>query len=711
MFDNTERPMDPVTTDDLLIEIGTEELPPKDLRKLSEALRHNLEANLTEARLAPSATHPYAAPRRLAVLLRDVPACQPSAERERRGPAVSAAFDDNGEPTKAVLGFARSCGCEVADLETLETDKGAWLVHRYTEPGQPLVDLLPDLLARAVDQLPIPRRMRWGDGDAEFVRPVHWVAMFHGEHPVHIPFLGVTTGGETQGHRFHAPEPFRVQHPGTYREQLRAAWVIADFDERRDEVARQVRQTASELGGEALLDESLLEEVTAMVEWPVAVGGRFAEHYLQLPDEALLSSMQGHQKYFPVVDSDGALLPAFITVSNIASRDPEQVRAGNERVIRPRLADTEFFWNQDRQAPLASHHGRLAAIVFQQKLGTLHDKSRRLEQLVAGLASQLGRPDAAAERAAALCKCDLLTEMVGEFPELQGTMGRYYAIHDGEDPAVADAIAEHYAPRFAGDALPRTQTGRLLAVADRLDTIVGLFGIGQPPTGSKDPYALRRAALGILRILIEGEVDLDLGEAIDAAAAQYRSQLGNDALSGATEAESMAFIMERLRVYYTEGGISHDVHAAVASSEPTRPLDFHQRVTAFQAFTARPEADNLVAANKRTANLLQQAEMSVDHAQKLNPDRLVEPAEVALNRALDHTLPRVEQSARARDYDTALDQLAALHGPVDDFFEAVMVMSDDTTLRDNRLALLARLRGAFLQVADPSRLQSTHTEA
>ncbi|MFO8155914.1 MAG: glycine--tRNA ligase subunit beta [Pseudomonadota bacterium] len=702
--------MDSAHSDDLFIEIGTEELPPRALRHLSEALTSNLEAGLADARLVPSGSRPFAAPRRLAVLLRGVPARQPSAARERRGPAVSAAFDDNGEPTRAVLGFARSCGCEVTDLETLETDKGAWLVHRYTEEGQPLADLVPDLLAHAVNQLPIPRRMRWGDGEAEFVRPVHWVAVFHGEHPLHFPFLGQTTGAETRGHRFHAPESFTLTHPETYPARLRDAFVIADFDERRTEIVRQVEQTARELGGMARMDDELLEEVTAMVEWPVAIGGRFSDHYLQLPDEVLLSSMQGHQKYFPVIDPDGALLPAFVTVSNIESQEPEQIRAGNERVIRPRLADTEFFWNQDRQSTLESRRPRLASIVFQQQLGTLHDKSKRLQNLVMNLSAQLGYSSDAAERAAALAKCDLLTEMVGEFPELQGTMGRYYALHDGEDPAVADAIAEHYAPRFAGDHLPGTVAGRLLALADRLDTIIGLFGIGQPPTGSKDPYALRRAALGILRILIETRLDLDLGEAIDSATNHFRTQLGSQSLSGATEAEAMAFIMERLRIYYVEGGISHDVHAAVASVEPSRPLDFHQRVTAMQGFIARPEAENLVAANKRTANLLQQADLSEESALHIDPALFAEPAETALYQTLTDTLPAIAEASRERDYDTALDHLASLHQPVDAFFDQVMVMTEEPAIRVNRLALLRQLRQAFLLVADPSRLQSSAAE-
>ena len=692
------------TTADLLVELGTEELPPGALSRLSEAFTQGLHAALTEARLAPGTAEGFAAPRRLAVRIADVQGCQASESRERRGPAVEVAFDDEGNPTPAAQGFARSCGCEVADLATLETDKGRWLVHRHTEEGQSLQAILPGLLESVLGQLPVPRRMRWGSGSAEFVRPVHWLLIRYGSKVLPAHVLGLDSGGTSRGHRFHSPDPVEIPSAGDYESLLESAHVIPDFSRRRAIVRDQTHVAAASLGGEPLIDPDLLDEVTAMVEWPVAVPGRFEERFLSIPDEALMSSMQGHQKYFPVVDDKGALMAAFVTIANIDSREPAQVRAGNERVIRPRLADTEFFWNLDRKHSLESRIPRLDRITFQRQLGTVGDKVARLRRLVGQSASGLVADTTQVERAAALCKCDLVSEMVGEFPELQGIMGREYARHDGEADAVAIAIAEHYQPRFAGDALPAVIEGRLLALADRLDTIVGLFGIGQPPTGSKDPYALRRAALGVLRILIEGELDLDLRSLITHARSAYAEQSGVTELQSDAEEAAFSFIMERLRVYYQDRGVQHDVFEAVRAVDAARPLDFHHRIQAVRDFSGHPAAAALIAANKRIVNLLQQAPDELDAEPMVDPTLFEHAAEGELHALLHDRLAHLTRAAGAGEYAAVLAGLAELQAPIDAFFDAVMVMADDAPVRRNRLGLLSALRQAFLLVADPSRL-------
>jgi len=685
---------------DLLIEIGTEELPPLALRRLAESFRDSLDDLLKEHHLDHGAAHAYAAPRRLAVYIEKVPLTQPDREVVRRGPALMAAFDENGDPTRPAQGFAKSCGVTVAELDQLETDKGSFLAWRSVEQGRPAVEVIPELVEVALKALPVPRRMRWGDSEVEFVRPVHWVLLLLGTEPVEAEIMGITAGRHTRGHRFHHNEEIAIVEPAAYVQTLEdTGRVLVDMDRRRESILTQVEAAGLALGGRARIEPALLDEVTALVEWPVAVSGSFDERFLEVPAEALVSSMQDHQKFFPVEDNDGQLLPHFITIANIDSKDPQQVQAGNERVIRPRLEDAAFFWNQDRKQALARRAEQLSTVTFQQKLGSLGDKQVRIERIATAIAGQLGFDSEYAQRAAALCKCDLLTSMVYEFPELQGIMGRYYAAHDGEADEVAAALDEQYRPRFAGDSLPDTPTGQALAIADRLDTLVGIFAIGQPPTGDKDPFGLRRAALGILRILIEKRLDLDLRSLIDTAAGGFADALVTDLNAD----ELFGFMMERLRGYYLEQDYEADEFAAVLARQPRRPLDFDQRLAAVRAFRRLPESASLAAANKRIRNILRKAETAIPgrHDQAL----LQEPAEQALAAAIGKLGLVVSPLFENREYTEALRELAALQAPVDRFFDDVMVMSDDTALRDNRLALLNALSDLFLQVADISRLQ------
>ncbi len=685
---------------DLLVEIGTEELPPKALARLSGAFTQGIVDGLAKAELTHGEIRPYATPRRLAVVVSALQTAQADREVERRGPAIAAAFDGEGNPTKAAQGFAGSCGVAVEALETLETDKGSWLVYRTREAGRPTAELVPNIVEQSLAALPIPKRMRWGDRDDEFVRPVHWVVLLLGDAVIESLILGVAAGRTTRGHRFHHPAPLTLHEAEAYAALLESeGGVMPDFATRREAVEAQIHEVAAGLGGEALMDEALLDEVTALVEWPTALAGRFEERFLALPAEALICTMKGNQKYFPVANADGALLPYFITVSNIRSTDPSQVVTGNERVIRPRLADAAFFWEQDRKRPLAARVEALKSVVFQEKLGSLYDKSQRVAELAEQIAHACGGDPQQARRAAELGKCDLLTEMVGEFPELQGIMGCYYAQADGEPGDVAAALDEQYQPRFAGDALPSTLTGQALAIADRIDTLVGIFGIGQVPTGDKDPYALRRAALGMLRTMIEAKLDLDLS-VLFATAVQPFGKLfdGSEATAAVYQ-----FAMERLRAYYADAAVAPDTFEAVFALAPTRPLDFDRRLRAVTQFRRLPEADSLAAANKRIRNILRKAEeeipsIVVDSALQL-------PAEQALAAALAEMRAEVEPLLDSGAYDAALTRMAGLREPVDRFFDDVMVMDDDPQLRRNRLALLAALEQLFLRVADFSKLQ------
>ena len=694
---------------DLLAEIGTEELPPQGLASLSEAFASAVRDGLARAGIGGRAVEPFATPRRLALIARGVPDRVAGRTRERRGPALAAAFDGDGQPTRAALGFARSCGVDVGDLDRLATPKGTWLVHRAEEPPRPASDLVPGVIEAALAEIPIARRMRWGDGDAQFVRPVHWLVLLLGREVVEATILGVRSGRETRGHRFHHPHPIPIADPAEYVEKLRCPGrVIASFGERRRLVGGLVAEAADALDSRAVADGALLDEVTALVEWPVAVTGRFEERFLDLPRGVIAATLQGHQRYFPVEDEHGRLRASFITISNIESRRPDAVRAGNERVVRPRLEDAAFFVRSDLERPLPACRAALEGVVFQEKLGSMAAKSDRVTALVrrvARAAALAPAETAAAVRAAELYKCDLVTAMVGEFPDLQGYMGACYAREGGEPGAVADAIEEAYLPRFAGDALPRTPAGRALALAERLDTVAGIFGIGLGPTGDRDPFALRRNALGALRILVEGEIDADLEALVQDAVEGYgeRLEAGREPLAG----EVFEFMMERLRGW---SEAPPDVFAAVHARRPTRPLDFVRRMNAVQSFRALPEAASLAAANKRIANLLRQV-VEIDPGatrRRSEVDRTLftDPVEDRLASQVLAVAPGVEVKLARGDYTEAMTALAGLRAGVDDFFDRVQVMTDDPAVRGNRLALLARIADLFLETADISRLQA-----
>jgi len=688
---------------DFLFELGTEELPPKALRKLGEALDKGVREGLKKAALDYSDIHWYAAPRRLAVHVTALVTAQADTTDERRGPAVAAAFDENGMPTRAVQGFAKSCGVEVEALETLETRKGAWLVFRSAKQGKASSELMPAIIEDALKQLPIPKRMRWGASSAEFVRPVHWLVMLLGEELVDATLFGIKTGQTTRGHRFHHPDTLYLAEPAAYAPLLESeGHVMADFAARREAVRAQVMEVAVDLGGKAVIDDALLDEVTGMVEWPVALAGDFEKRFLEVPSEALVSAMKGHQKYFHVVNATGELMPHFITVSNIASTNMDVVREGNERVIRPRLSDAVFFWRQDRKQPLSSLSARLESVVFQKKLGTLQEKSSRVAALTAEIAALLGGDRTQAQQAGELSKCDLMTEMVGEFPELQGIMGRYYATLDGAAADVAAALDEQYMPRFAGDELPQNVIAQSLAIADKLDTLMGIFAIGQPPTGDKDPFALRRAALGALRIIIEKKLSLDLEQLLKNAAAQYVAQ-GKVTIDDEIIELAFSFMMERLRGYYVDKGIGRDLFEAVLSRRPTEPRDFDLRLCAVEAFRKLPQAESLAAANKRIGNILKKVEGDIPVA--IDQALLTEASEQDLFKALSELTDVVTPLFEAGDYTAALTELASLQAAVDQFFDDVMVMADDEAIRNNRIALLNGLHGLFMRAADLSRLQ------
>jgi glycyl-tRNA synthetase beta chain len=684
---------------DLLVELGTEELPPKALKGLAEAFLAGVLAGLDRAEVSRGAGRFFATPRRLAVLVREVADHQPDKLVERRGPALRGAYDAEGRPTPAAMGFARSCGVDVGALEHQETERGSWLVHRTLQPGAATRRLLPGIVEEALARLPIPKRMRWGGLEVEFVRPVHWLVFLLGEEVVPATVLGVPAGRETRGHRFHHPGPIALAAPAEYAARLESpGQVLADFQARRERIRAEVQRIARDLGGQAVVDEALLDEVASLVEWPVGLAGSFEPRFLEVPAEALIATMKGNQRYFHLVDAAGRLLPHFIAIANVQSRDLAAVRAGNERVVRPRLADADFFWRKDRSTPLASRAEALAGVVFQQRLGTLADKSRRVARVSRNIAIEIGANPGHAERAALLAKCDLVSEMVGEFPELQGVMGRHYALHDGEAPEVASAIDEQYMPRFSGDALPATVCGQVLSLADKLDTLVGIFGIGQVPSGDKDPFALRRAALGVVRILIERGLDLDLRELLRTAGRAY------DLFEPEPVADQVFdFAMERLRGYYLEAGIAPDTFEAVLARRPTRPVDFDRRVRGVTAFRSLPEAASLAAANKRIHNILRQAGGAPEGP--LEPWLLEDQAERGLAEAVGALAHQVEPLLARGDYRQVLARLAGLREAVDRFFDEVMVMVEDPRMRRNRLALLAAVSELFLRTADVSRLQ------
>jgi glycyl-tRNA synthetase beta chain len=680
---------------DLLFELGTEELPPRTLSALSAALEEGMLKGLDAAGIVHGAAQRFATPRRLAVCVVDCAESAQDRRVERRGPPVSAAFDTAGAPTPAANAFAKSCGVEVAALERLVTDKGAWLAFRGTEPGAATPTLLGNIVNQAIAALPIAKRMRWGARNAEFVRPVRTAVLLFGEDVVPTHVLGLATDRMTVGHRFHAPRPIALTSPKSYRRQLRAAKVIADFGERRALIKAGVIAAAAEAGGSALIDETLLDEVTALVEWPVPIAGRFEQRFLALPREVVIATVQEHQRYFPVQGPEGQLTGAFVTVSNIQSRDPGKVREGNERVVRPRLSDAAFFWEQDVKISLDEHAARLAAVTFQTRLGSYAEKTLRVRKLAEHIGERISA-GAAVGRAAELSKADLMTAMVGEFPELQGTMGRHYAAAQGEAAEVALAIEEHYRPRFAGDALPTQRVGQALALADKIDTLAGIFAIEQRPTGTKDPFGLRRAALGVLRILLEGRLDLDLSNLI-----QFAADLQPVRREGVA-VEVYDFLAERLRGLLLErDGITAEMIDAVLAIRPLSPLDVDTRLTALKEFLLLPDAGVLAALNKRIVNILRKAPPGDE---SVRVELLSDEAERRLHDLQAALQEPVRQAIREHRYADALGALTQLRAAVNAFFDEVMVMDDNLERRHNRLALLRAVQGLLGGVADLSRL-------
>ncbi len=682
----------------LLIEIGTEELPPKALKGLSEAFTAALQQLLSDAQFSFSAIKPFASARRLAVQVLALNSEQADSLVEKRGPAVAAAFAADGTPTKAAEAWARSNGIEVDQAERLVTDKGEWLLYKATVKGQPLAAVLPEIVRQALKQLPIPKPMRWGSSDAQFIRPVHTITMLYGDQLIAGEVLGIESGTHLQGHRFHCPAGVQLSHADDYEKALLDAHVVADFTQRRALIVSAIEQLAQQLGGQVEQDDALLDEVTALVEWPVALSARFDEGFLEVPKEPLIVTMKDDQRYFPLQDLQGNLLPAFIFITNIDSKDPAQIIAGNEKVVRPRLADAQFFFNSDKKVSLTQRREQLANVLFQKDLGSVQAKSDRIAQVAGAIAVFIGADSAVAERAGLLCKADLTSNMVSEFPETQGVMGMHYARNDGEAPGVAEAIYEHYLPRFSGDLLPESLAGAAVAIADKLDTLVGIFGIGMVPKGDRDPFALRRAAIGLLRIIVEKKLPLDLEQLVSIAANSFGSLL----TSSTVQTDVVDFLLGRFRSWYQEQQIDIDVIQAVLARRPTRPLDFDQRVHAVTAFRMLPQANALAAANKRVGNIL--AKVSGEIADTVDPALFSESAETALYDALTAASAAAQGHLAKSDYNAALSALAALQAPVDTFFDSVMVNADDDAVRANRQALLGQLQQQFLQIADISLL-------
>jgi glycyl-tRNA synthetase beta chain len=695
-------------TADFLVELGTEELPPKALVTLRDAFKDGVIKGIDAARLQHGEVLAYATPRRLAVLVKDLQTEQAAQQIENRGPPIAIAYDAAGNPTKAAKGFAAKCGISLEQITTTKTDKGEWLFFSGEVAGNKTAELLPAIVNESLAKLPIPKRMRWGDNSTEFVRPVHWLVMLLGDQVVAGTVLGLTAGRETRGHRFHAPEAISLGSPAAYVDVLKTQGkVIADFEERQAIIVAAAIKAAEQAGGQAILEPGVVNEVTALVEWPVPVVGNFAEAFLRLPPEVLISTLQDHQRYFPVEstgEGDNRLLPTFITFSNLDSKNPTEVRKGNERVVLPRLADAAFFWDQDAARTLASRSDQLQDVVYQQGLGSLYSKSQRVSQLACLLAGYLNADIAQVSRAAELARTDLLTNMVGEFPELQGRMGYYYALNDGEPEAVAIALEEQYLPRHAGDRLPATPVGQVLSIADRLDTLAGIFALGKRPSGNKDPFGLRRQALGLIRILIECDIDADIRALLAAAIELQPVEKMADGL-----ADSLyEFMMERMRTWYTAGqapgfaagDISAEIFEAVLNRRPASPLDFHQRLQAVFNFTKLDAAASLAAANKRIANILKKVDDT--QTRQVVAELFSEQEERTLHMAVTSILDGHQADLDNRNYESALQRLAALRDPVDRYFDEVMVMSEDQNQRANRLAQLQQLRTLFLDVADIS---------
>ncbi|KAE9530160.1 glycine--tRNA ligase subunit beta [Testudinibacter aquarius] len=689
-----------MTTQNFLVEIGTEELPPKALKKLATAFAENIQQALTQEGLAFDNVAWFAAPRRLAVKVSALATEQPSKQIEKRGPAVAAAFDAEGKPTKAAEGWARGCGISVEQAERVATDKGEWLFYRTLEAGKQTKTLLIDLVANALAKLPIAKPMRWADKTVQFIRPVHTVTLLLGDELIEGEILGVASGTTIRGHRFLGEREFQISHADQYPALLaEKGSVIADFEQRKALILAKAQEKATALGGVADIEEDLLDEVTSLVEYPNVLSATFEERFLAVPAEALVYTMKGDQKYFPIYDKNGKLLPHFIFVSNINPQDPTAIIEGNEKVVRPRLTDAEFFFKTDLKQRLQDNLPRLESVLFQQQLGTLRDKTTRIEALSGIIAAQIGADETQAKRAGLLSKCDLMTNMVFEFTDTQGVMGMHYARHDGEDEAVAVALNEQYMPRFAGDELPHSLVACSVALADKLDTLSGIFGIGQHPKGDKDPFALRRAALGVLRIIVEKKLPLDLQSLVQSAVQLYADKLTNNNVVN----DVIDFMLGRFRAWYQDEGFGVDVIQAVLARRPTKPADFDKRVRAVAHFRTLDSAEALAAANKRVSNILAKVEGELPTA--VNRMLCQDAAEIALAEQVTELQQKLQPLFANGDYQTALEQLAALRQPIDNFFDNVMVNAEDPALRNNRLALLHNLRELFLQVADISLLQ------
>jgi len=686
-----------MSQENLLIELGTEELPPKSLRKLAESFASNFEAELNKAELAFDKVDWLASPRRLAIVVTNLAATQENKIVEKRGPAVNVAFDENGVATKAAQGWARSNGITVEQAERLITDKGEWLLFKSSVTGQHVNTLIPNIAATALSNLPIAKPMRWGSASTQFIRPVHTVTMLFGSKVIQGELLGVASDRIIRGHRFMGEAELVLNHVDQYESLLDdSGKVIVNYERRKAIIREQVEAVAAHENGVAAIDEELLEEVTSLVEWPVTLVGSFEDKFLAVPSEALIYTMKDNQKYFPVLDKEGNLLPRFIFVSNIVSRDPSQVISGNEKVVRPRLADAEFFFETDKKKTLESRLASLSSVLFQKQLGTLKEKSERISAVAEKIATTIQANPTHAQRAGLLSKTDLMSEMVMEFPDVQGVMGMYYARFDGEHEEVSIALNEQYLPRFAGDKLPTSLVACAVSLADKLDTLVGIFGIGQAPKGDKDPFALRRAAIGLLRIITDKNLDLDIVDLVEIAKAEYSDKLTNDNVV----TDVVDFLFARFRATYQAGGYSVELIQSVLARRPTKPVDFEKRIKAVAKFQTLPEAAPIAAANKRISNILAKVKSEIDN--EVRQDLLQEDAEIALVEILGSLEGKLSPLFSNGDYESALFELASLQTPVDAFFDNVMVMADDLAVKNNRLALLNRLRNLFLQVADVS---------
>jgi len=688
-----------MTTQTLLIEIGTEELPPKSLQALATTFYQHIKDQLEKAELNFSEITWFATPRRLAISVKELSACQADKIVEKRGPAVNVAFDVEGNASKAAQGWARSNGISVEQAERLVTDKGEWLLYKTKQQGKTVAELIPTIVNNALSKLPIPKPMRWGSSRTQFIRPVHTLTLLYGNEVLNGESLGINASNVITGHRFHSSGLVAIKHADDYEETLKKAYVVADFNKRKELIREQIAYTAKEINADALVDEELLEEVTGLVEWPVALVGSFDEAFLQVPAEPLIYSMKDHQKYFPVFTKSGELLNKFIFISNIESKDPQEVVFGNEKVIRPRLADAEFFFNTDKKQSLESRLKSLESVLFQKQLGTLAEKSQRIAKLSENIAEQLSLNTEHAHRAGLLSKTDLMSDMVLEFPQVQGTMGKYYAQNDGEHNDVANAIEEQYRPRYSGDKLPEGYIGCTVAIADKIDTLVGIFGIDQAPKGDKDPFALRRAAIGLIRIIIEKQLNLDIGQLVKQGITVYGDVLTNKN----THDEVIEFVMGRFRAYYQEQNIALDVIQSVLAKKPTCPLDFDQRIKAVTYFKELSESSALAAANKRVGNIL--AKFDGDLLNEFDLDIAIEVDEKHLAKVFSELMMKVAPLQTAKNYQAVLSELASLKAPIDAFFDNVMVMSDDQAVKINRLTLLNQIRNSFYNIADISVLQ------